>query len=239
MRIRFALLAITVAAALVPDRVQASPIVFTDRTEFNAFAQTNLLITFDSLTYRDWSTTFEFPPGSGNFPIGQSYCFPAIDCTVLVDGALRVWNPGDQFPPSPTGGELRIPGLPISDAFLGLEDGSRIGSIGFDVSPTSEAVLTVTYGDFGPPFGPPPGVVSGQVTFLAPSFVGLLFSSPVDNVRIGVLPLSGNVVQGPLQSAIVDNIAITSVPEPSTLLLFGSGIAVVQFRRWRQRINSR
>jgi hypothetical protein len=229
MRIRSSLLVVAVACVLLPRVAEADAIIFTDRAAFDAAVQPNALVTFDSLTFRDWSTTYEFPPGSGIFPIGESYCFPAIDCTLVADDILRVSNPADQLPPFTFGRpSLTIPGTPVSDAWMTLADGSNFGAIGFDVFPTSQALVTVTWGDFDLNRFLVP-VSAERATFFAPSFVGLLFSPSVRSVNIGVGPYNPNN----FQSAVVDNIAIKKepVPEPATAFMLLVGVMVLLQRR--------
>ena len=78
--------------------------------------------------------------------------------------------------------------------------------------------------------------VFGQRFIRPTGFLGFLFPTPVNVVKVGSSPF---IFGGEGNRVILDNFVFKTVPEPSTLLLFGSALAVVQgvrLRRSRPRV---
>ena len=75
MRLHSGLLAGIVLTALVPVRVQAAPILFTDRAVFEAYVQPDLQVTFDSVEIYPFT----------------DFCQAAAQCAVIADNILQVW----------------------------------------------------------------------------------------------------------------------------------------------------
>jgi hypothetical protein len=213
MRLRSGLLSIALgSAALVSQRAEASPIIFTDRAAFEAAAEPNILVTFDDIQPDRWAPAFCFQPASS--------------CSYFVDSVAHV----SSF--SFTDNHSGVGGGALSLNFQAITgigvDGPPMIAIGFDVLP-GDAVpgqfVGLSWVVGVDPMGGPirEGV---RLPADAPGFFGL-FADP-----IGGFELTTNTTgPGLPRSAILDNVAITSVPEPSTALLVLAGAMVLSQRR--------
>jgi hypothetical protein len=213
MRLRSGLLSIALgSAALVSQRAEASPIIFTDRAAFEAAAEPNILVTFDDIQPDRWAPAFCFQPASS--------------CSYFVDSVVHV----SSF--SFTDNHSGVGGGALSLNFQAITgigvDGPPMIAIGFDVLP-GDAVpgqfVGLSWVVGVDPMGAPirEGV---RLPADAPGFFGL-FADP-----IGGFELTTNTPgPGMPRSAVLDNVAIRT-PEPSTaLLMLGGVIALLQSRR--------
>ena len=130
-------------------------------------------------------------------------------CQALVDDILLTC--ADDSIGLPRDGALPVYVLPT---VLTLEAGARFGAIGFDISSDVPFQLLVSWD----------GVSEPQIPFTPEGerFVGLSFSAPVRSVSLTYLPLRG------FSPGIVDNMSIRTAPEPSTLLLVGRALVLLQ-----------
>ena len=100
---------------LISSRLEASPVIFTDRAVFEAVVQPNVLVTFDKVV-------------SVDDPSVRASCANGL-CHALVDDILR--TSASDFDGLPRDGELPVF---VDLTILTLEGGARFAAIGFDIS---------------------------------------------------------------------------------------------------------
>jgi hypothetical protein len=186
-------------------RASAAPIFFTDRAAWEAAANPNVLLTFD---------TFQpLEPGALPHTFGTTYA-DIFRISGDITGAGQVYNGGP--------GGLQL----IANTGFGAGTTAPVWAFGVDVTPlmcgncvTPEATFTV---------GP---VRMENVT--APQFIGIVFDTPtVVSVAPGIVRGLPGGLLSPSQ-IFVDNVAVTTVPEPATLLLLSMGLCVTGYSRNR------
>ena len=200
MRLRFGLLAIAVAAVVALGSRGA---------EASPIIFTDRAA-FEATTQPNVLVTFDKAVDLGSVPNFWDFLLDDILHLQFVEegGFLTVRD-----------GSLHVGDAGPAAGHFGMVGGSLIRAIGFDVSTTAPPQGLVVFGNgTAVPF-----------VFTSPTFIGLLFSSPVDSFQLwnAILP-AANLIS---LDVVIDNMAIRT-PEPSTLLLFGSGFIVLQVRRF-------
>ena len=132
----------------------------------------------------------------------------------VVDSLLHIDAFGS-YPATLVNGSLAL--YPYSDALIRHEGGSAITAFGFDVSGSTGLWLSVLAG---------PLCCGSADTFYVPSFVGMLFPEPV--WQIGLLAVPVDPTTSTLPHLAIDNVAVATVPEPSTLLLLAGALTLLQ-----------
>jgi PEP-CTERM motif-containing protein len=199
-----------VAALLIVSSArgtEAAPIVFTDRVAFDAAAGPNILVTFDTVEPNRWAPQLCF--------------FIAISCDYIVDGVLHVESL------SFTDNHALVVGSALNltpEAIASVDVGGPITAFGFNALPAQVSPEGQIFVDWIVN-----GVRESASTHVGDSttFFGLLFPDPVSGVRLGAIPTAPPLFA---RFASIDNVAITSVPEPSTALLLGLGLVGVCWR---------
>jgi hypothetical protein len=119
MRLRSGLLAVAVlAVSFASQTSEASPIIFTDRADFDAVVHPEFLVPFDG--------PFEYRGGNGNW---------------LSDNTLLSFSTGFTIPSFPGDGAFHI--FPFNGAQYSLLDGSSIFAMGIDVSTAAASPIRV------------------------------------------------------------------------------------------------
>jgi PEP-CTERM motif len=204
---------VAVSISLLAGRVDAAPIVFTDRAAFEATVRPNLLVEFNA---------FE-PILSGEFcPFEAS-----PSCLGIVDDVL-VLVTSDDFAFDAFGGDLTL-WEPFGYINANLQPFQAFTAIGFDVAhhlPPADRFAQVGFSDdMDREFV---YEISGT-----PAFLGFVFpDTPMRTVQF----LAGQCCEEPSGPIVAfDNIVFRTVPvpEPSTLLLFGSTLALMTIRHFR------
>jgi hypothetical protein len=215
MRLPSSLLVIAVLAALVPKSVEASPLIFTDRATFlNVHAALGL----PPLAYETFDTN------------GWSFVIPGLNDPCIRDlNGLTIHADCHQVGAFQAG-----PGIFDQHDFTtsAVFDEPQT-SLGFDytVSPPCSLPLPLPCTATGVvEFG-----LSNASFFLSGSgFLGIIdLSQPI--LRMGTSHLPPEIADGVLA---MDNLLLTRVPEPSTMLLFGSAFALLQVVRLRRKNRS-
>jgi PEP-CTERM motif len=213
MRFAAALLAVTVFVALVPSRVEASPIIFTDRAAFKAVVQPNVFVELETFDREDF----------GDFCADVPFCFGVADgiMNILTTEELAAVNPFNGNLDMPSAGPLSFAEITLGDLVAPL----FFTALGFDVVST-HPVHVLHIDSFS---------LLDSVSFQSPpSFVGLLFPVPTAHFRL-LLEENPDTDHGS-QSLILDNFVFktVTVPEPSSVLLFGGAFALLQGVKRRQ-----
>jgi hypothetical protein len=222
---RFCLLTLAfIFGSFVAQHAEAAPIIFTDRDDFYAVVQPNAIATFD-----------EFVPGLFAAPVGVWCATPYGDpfCGGVADDFLRL-AAYDAIPSNPFNGNLQLVVPGYSGTFFNLVDGSPFLGFGFDVS--ASPIQSVNVGWYGPT---PEN--SGFLTFFSPTFVGLYFPfAPPTTMLVDAFvgpPFPSSNVLSP--RVVVDNIAVRTVPEPSSALLVLAGASPLLLARRRRAGHSK
>jgi hypothetical protein len=225
MRFFRVLLVLTLFTGFFASPAHADTIVFTDRDAFNLAAQPNLLLSVtefrfgrgSSATYGDILPVIFGGPEIVLFDrcpaLGEEPPFQLIGCTSLPQGNTSLTSVGF-LPPSGSGSTISV--QPFT---------TPITAVGYD--------LIGTFSIFGQ-----------TIEATSPVFFGFLFDEPTT-----LLPLP-DVVAFPIQDPdpapgfcpcqrtlpyFAENIAVTiaTVPEPTTLLLFGVAASALLGRKRR------
>jgi len=185
------------------SKAEAATIIFTDRAAFTAAVQPNATILFDV-------------PGTVHCDFAQG-CPPFL---IFDDGLFRFKEDFVFFMASGASGpnEGSLDYLSIGSFSPGIS-GTLVPSlaVGFDISPRGGTVTVATVG-------------GTFFTIEAPQFLGFQFDEPITQLAWFLAP-PGQGLSG--KTAIVDNIVLKTVPEPSMLLLFGSAAAMLFAHRRR------
>ena len=212
MRLHSGLLALAVLAALVPKSAEASPLIFTDRATFlNVHTALGLPpLAFEGFDENVWDANF-----------GADWCTRVVngltissDCHaagVLLGGVGAATFDQHTFTTSAAFDEPQT-------------------SVGFDYRVSAPC-------SFPSPFCTATDVVkfdfyNGLSFFLRGSgFLGIIdLSQPI--LGMGTSHWPPQIADGVL---VMDNLVLTRVPEPSTLLLFGSAFSLLQVVRLRRK----
>ena len=195
---------------------------FNNRTLFNTLAEPNVLLTFDKIG----------PPPQSRLTLSCQ-----LTCDVIVDDARGACDRSDWYSQSFGGGMSPSPKLAIfcfrgrrgSKLLVSIHDRDRLRYNG-------NRPLVI-------PTGYPGNVNSPAIAWgclmnvTGPTFFGFISDSPFFSLC--------NLIEFPerppisaclrlTDPAVLDNLAIRTVPEPSTALLFGSAFALLQVVRYRR-----
>jgi hypothetical protein len=189
--------------------------IFNNRALFNTLADPNGLLTFD---------TVQLVPViiDGSVPI------PCIVTRNFLIDDLLVLSTFDSFPVIFGGGnvtfdrvgDLLLSGSPSVPSYLA----PPMTAIGFDMTGTGPLSLQLLFPGDSSGAG---SAVNYYMTITGPTFFGFIADSPFQFAMVpGTPPFFGGPLADPL---ILDNLAVRTVPEPSTALLFGSAFTL---RKW-------
>jgi PEP-CTERM motif len=183
----------------------AGPVIFLDRDAYNAAAQPNRSLVFDADV-----TDCEFIP-------------MLFACTHTFDGLLKV--------------TYDVAGIGLVGNSLGLGFFSGQGSSHSFLTPVSAIafdLVAISFSGPGATFTPSLFSFAGTTFSLppltpldSPLFFGAIFDTPQTQIPASVTQV-GTGMPGGYQ---IQNLAVTTVPEPGTLLLFGSAVAAAMCSR--------
>ena len=203
-------LVVTIAGALFlaqAQTIEAGPVVFTDRTAFNAAAQPNMFEDFSAPVQCHFVNSF---------------------CDLTYSGLTFSYDIAD-LPGIPIVTPQAIDFLNVGPDFAVSVKFSPLTALGFDVMPLGN--------EFGLKVTPRIRQLDGTeafgdaMTLLSPGFFGFYVNDGTVLTGLGLAP------NQPASTLVaIDNLAASvPVPEPATLLLFGAGAsALLAGRRHRK-----
>jgi hypothetical protein len=212
------ILAFTALLACAPQANADVITIFNNRTLFNALADPNMLMTFDSYEFLP-DSYYTHPDGS----VMPLHCI--LTCDVRVDDAL-VLATTYAYPAS------------FGDGNVIFNAGSAVFSSIFYPSPSMTAIgfdLDGT-GLFSFRLGSSYSSTNliGYLTVTSPTFFGFISDSPFEFFGLQALPLEDPFDPSKWQPTTLDNLAVRTVPEPSTIALLIVGlVALAVYKRGR------
>lgn len=215
--IRSFTLLLIIFTAVETSLAMALPIIFTDRAAFDATVGGTSLITFDPVP------TFDCMRRSDGSIITCDFFDIKVDGLLRLTGDREAFNPSGSLAGAPPGSLCSC-----NQTFsMGIGTIDPVLAFGFDITPVPAANIPISIAGLG-------------FQLSQPQFLGFLFAEPT---VVGISPglyLNPNPSIGLGWSTFaIDNVAIKTVPEPSTLLFLGIGlVGLIAWEKTRRRVTT-
>jgi hypothetical protein len=184
------------------SRIEAAPIIFTDRDAFNLAAEPGAPLTITDVTL-----------STGLIHVTYGNMLP-----VVFDSEGLMHSNCTPNPLAKTCGSIPFGGGSLGASFTSVEPFvSPIKAVGYEVVGTFELFGRVIHAT-------------------TPEFIGFVFDEPTTTMPLPQFVYIPDPMQPlPLQAPFnIQNVVVTALPEPATLLMFGSAAAVCLVRRRRR-----